>query len=334
MPLVTEPFKKLSPPALLGICLVLVLVIGIADNLIGYETSIALFYLLPIVMGTLRLGRATGFTLAGLSAVTLILAELSTGHEFAHPMIPYWNMSIRLFFFLFTVHLLLRLQQTEARQKMLGKIFFHDILNLAGSIRGFAELLRDGDIPPSKEIFEQIYKATDQAIDEIEAQRVIASAENKELFIQPELLSAHNQITRVGSWFAHHRAAENRQISIEPSSENILVVTDQNLLCRILGNLVKNALEATPEGGTIHLGVKTYEKDVLFLVHNQGVIPRDIQKRLFHQTVSTKGETRGMGIFSVRLLTLELGGRVSFTSTPEAGTTFRVRLPLNPNKNP
>ncbi len=101
------------------------------------------------------------------------------------------------------------------------------------------------------------------------------------------------------------------------------------LLRRVLGNLVKNALEATPPGGTVELGADDHGARLVFSVHNEGAMPAEVQQQLFQRSFSTKGETgRGIGTFSARLLTERcLGGVIGFTSSEGLGTTFTVALP-------
>ncbi len=67
---------------------------------------------------------------------------------------------------------------------------------------------------------------------------------------------------------------------------------------------------------------------VWFEVHNPAYMPRDIQLQVFQRSFSTKGEGRGLGTYSIKLLTERyLCGTVSFKSSPEEGTVFRVEYP-------
>ena len=80
----------------------------------------------------------------------------------------------------------------------------------------------------------------------------------------------------------------------------------------------------------VRLGCDTRDGQMEFWVQNDAVIPRSVQMRIFNRSFSTKGLGRGLGTYSIRLLTERyLGGTVDFTSAPEAGTVFRVRLPLD-----
>ncbi|MCD8492801.1 MAG: ATP-binding protein [Geovibrio sp.] len=61
------------------------------------------------------------------------------------------------------------------------------------------------------------------------------------------------------------------------------------------------------------IGSYPADDGVEFRVYNKGFIPREIQARLFHRNVSTKGAGRGLGTHSVKLLTEKyLKGRVGF----------------------
>jgi sensor histidine kinase regulating citrate/malate metabolism len=94
--------------------------------------------------------------------------------------------------------------------------------------------------------------------------------------------------------------------------------------------MIRNALEAIPEGETATLGCLDEGNEVVFRVHNPGTIPLDVQSQVFKWSFSTKGKGRGLGTYGMRLLSERyLGGRVSFTSAQKQGTTFEARYPLN-----
>jgi signal transduction histidine kinase len=58
-------------------------------------------------------------------------------------------------------------------------------------------------------------------------------------------------------------------------------------------------------------------------------MPKEVQMQIFQRSFSTKGKGRGIGTYSIKLLTeTYLGGKVSFRSEERHGTTFRIDLPL------
>ena len=130
--------------------------------------------------------------------------------------------------------------------------------------------------------------------------------------------------------YASHEVGEGRRISVEESLCDVAFISDPTLLKRVLANLVKNALEATPRGGEIRLGYSVGERELLFHVWNASVIPAESRSAIFQRSFSTKGVGRGLGTYSIKLLaTNYLKGDVFFTTSETAGTRFTVRLPMN-----
>jgi signal transduction histidine kinase len=124
---------------------------------------------------------------------------------------------------------------------------------------------------------------------------------------------------------------KRRTVVLAPFSEVITLITDDSLTRRILSNMLKNALEGSPEGATVTLGVRADGEHVEFRVHNPGAMPENVQRRIFQRSFSTKGEGRGLGTWSMKLLAEDyLGGAVWFSSTPADGTTFFLELPFRP----
>lgn len=88
--------------------------------------------------------------------------------------------------------------------------------------------------------------------------------------------------------------------------------------CRVLGNLIDNAIEAAGAGGRIKLEMSEDVKFYRFSVENSGEkIPEDIQKRIFETGFSTKGENRGMGLAISRELLEKYGGSLELDKDAE-----------------
>jgi sensor histidine kinase regulating citrate/malate metabolism len=99
----------------------------------------------------------------------------------------------------------------------------------------------------------------------------------------------------------------------------------------VLGNLIKNGLEAGGSGNWVTVGCCDEGDAVAFTVSNPAVMPEDTQLQLFNRRFSTKGKDRGLGTYSVKLLTeAYLGGTVSFVSRESEGTVFTLHIPKEP----
>jgi Histidine kinase-, DNA gyrase B-, and HSP90-like ATPase len=217
----------------------------------------------------------------------------------------------------------------EKRRQSLERLFYHDIMNSAGGISGLASILMSGDPPDeSVEAISMIQHAADRLIEEIKSHRQLAAAERGEVEINKTMAESIQLLQDVANTYARHEVADQRMISIIPESDDICLSTDVVLVRRVLGNMTKNALEATTPGETVTLGcIEDYEH-VVFSVHNPCYMPRKIQLQMFQRSFSTKGSGRGIGTYSIKLFGEKyLGGQVSFTSSEEGGTTFYLRLP-------
>jgi signal transduction histidine kinase len=164
-------------------------------------------------------------------------------------------------------------------------------------------------------------------VNEIRAQRLLLAAEKNELVLQPAIVSAQELLEHVRQLYRNRPAYADRVVQIETASMSITLHTDPTILQRVLANMVKNALEATPHGTTIRLGADATKDEVIFWCHNEGAIAVDDALQIFQRSFSTKGPNRGLGTYSMKLLGERyLRGHVSFTSNATQGTRFEIRF--------
>ncbi|HXC61942.1 MAG TPA: ATP-binding protein, partial [Nitrospiria bacterium] len=128
--------------------------------------------------------------------------------------------------------------------------------------------------------------------------------------------------------------AEKSNILIKEEYEEVPKVSvDANQMKQVFINLIKNAMEAMPEGG--HLRIKTrwllkeQQVEILFEDSGSGIHQEHLPK-IFDPFFTTKGETVGTGVglaVSAGIIKRH-GGEVSVESTVGQGSRFYVRLPL------
>jgi signal transduction histidine kinase len=177
---------------------------------------------------------------------------------------------------------------------------------------------------------ESLLEAARTLVSEIRSQRELLAAENNELSVRPSAIHSRLFLDAVASTYRNTPLGRERKIILAPGLCETAFYGDEQLLGRVIGNLVKNALEASPEGGTVTLGCAVKGKEISFWCNNAGVIPRETQLQIFHRSFSTKEPGRGIGTYSVKLLTERyLKGRVAFASCAGEGTTFTVTYPLD-----
>ncbi|HPF69265.1 MAG TPA: ATP-binding protein [Candidatus Krumholzibacteria bacterium] len=212
----------------------------------------------------------------------------------------------------------------------LERIFFHDLMNTAGGVRGLSEVMADAPADELPALTASVRDLAGQLVEEIAAHRDLMAAESGDLRVDPRPQDAHEVMRLVAARYRGHPVTGHRQIVIVPGPGAGVVVTDAVLLGRILGNMVKNALEAIGEEGVVTLDSGRSGGMAWFSVHNGSVIPETDLPRLFDRRFSTKGSGRGLGTWSMKMLAESyLKGRVTVTSDAALGTTFRVSLPIS-----
>jgi len=222
------------------------------------------------------------------------------------------------------------------RRTALERIFFHDILNTASSFRVYLDLLRRGGTTEDgrRNLLDRLSAVCDTLEEEIQGQKIMLSAENGTLQTQRNLIESHSLAHQLTRQVEGLEIAQGRTVVIAPFSERFSFVSDDALVKRILGNMLKNALEASPEGAVVSIGFRRAgEAGAAFSVHNPSCMDREVQLQVFRRFFSTKGADRGLGTWGMKLLAEEyLGGHVTFSSAPGEGTMFTLTLPLKPRE--
>jgi signal transduction histidine kinase len=148
---------------------------------------------------------------------------------------------------------------------------------------------------------------------------------------KPELerIDAKDVIERIRSLYGTAGQNEakirfNVELSIEPMPLNV----DPELLHRALSNLVLNALDAMPEGGTLTLSAEPRGEQVEIRVADTGagLTPEECE-RLFTPYYTTKQHGTGLGLAIVQSVVADHAGTIAVESRPEGGAVFVITLP-------
>jgi signal transduction histidine kinase len=216
----------------------------------------------------------------------------------------------------------------QKRRRAMEHIFFHDIMNTAASLNQIAIML---DAKPHGEdaavLRQHLVAGMQQLIDELVSQKELLAAENNELKVKVQPVDGNLLIQNVVKTYRDR--FHQHTIVVDAADGDVTLNTDQRLLRRVVGNMIGNALEASRPDTAVHLACRARDGHAEFSVHNDAYIPRTIQLQLFQRSFSTKGDGRGLGTYSMKLLTERyLNGSILMKSSPQHGTVFKVRLPL------
>lgn len=217
--------------------------------------------------------------------------------------------------------------QDRRRRSALERIFFHDILNTASSLKVYIDLMKRED---GHSAYVSALESISQAlVEEIESHKILAYAESGALNLQENLISTQSLTDTVIETYRADPLSNGVSLVIGPFSEAFGFVSDEVLFRRILMNMVKNALEASEAGGEVQISYQRADGMVVFSVTNIGTIPPEVRGRIFTRYFSTKGENRGLGTYGMRLLAERyLDGRVAFDPGDDGIVKFSVSIPF------
>jgi len=121
---------------------------------------------------------------------------------------------------------------------------------------------------------------------------------------------------------------ENVKVKVEISPEAQTVMADPDFMKRVLCNLISNACQAMPNGGSLTIATTKENGNTVVTVQDTGTgIPADVQGKLFTPLFTTKSKGQGFGLAVVKRLTEAQKGTVTFTSQADKGTKFTLTLP-------
>ena len=211
------------------------------------------------------------------------------------------------------------------RRELLERIFMHDVHNVLAGLQAWSDQLREET--PS-EAAQNVVRLVEQLLGEVESQSVLLRAEIGDLRAHMCPVHVNHVMQAVETMFRNHPCSEGKNLLAQRAPGDRTLTTDESLLVRVLGNMVKNALEASPPRSQVRLWYEGTVGGSVFHVHNPGIIPPSVAAHIFQPHFSNKGHNRGFGTYAMRLLGEHcLGGRVDFVTDVVAGTQFSVELP-------
>ena len=139
---------------------------------------------------------------------------------------------------------------------------------------------------------------------------------------------------------ASERAAgRGVRLLIHPAPGEDRCDVDEGQLLQVLLNLLRNAVDASPPGGTVEVGIESAAARLLpdqrgrgpfwrIVVHDEGPgIPAEVRERLFDPFFTTKSDGTGLGLAICQKIVEEHGGAIHVATDAGTGTTFTVELP-------
>jgi PAS domain S-box-containing protein len=228
-----------------------------------------------------------------------------------------------------------QLQQSE-KLTALGQLaggIAHDFNNLLQAILGYAQLMKAN--PANAELLQRSLAVVESAaLDGSETVRRIqqfARLRPDERFMPVDV----NHIVEDAVAITRPRWEEKIAHDSRPLDLRLDLRATQHIhgrsaaLTEVMTNLVLNAMDAMPEGGTLGIATRDVGEAVVVAVTDTGIgMPEHVRRRVFEPFFSTKGESgSGLGLSMAYSIVRRHGGEIRVESEPNRGTTFTLTLP-------
>ena len=215
---------------------------------------------------------------------------------------------------------------------LLTSCMTHEIRNPLSSIKTIAAVLKEQlAATESKESLELI-------LDEVN--RLSNTTSNLLQFARPASVRTGAcdlaAVSRSLSLVLNHLALRHKvKLTIDIDEATPIIAADDEAMRDVLMNLMLNALQAVPTGGSVTVSCDSgVNGQVAIRVADNGPgIPPELRDRLYEPFVTSKADGSGLGLYIVNRRMRELGGEISYCSSPENGTTFVVTLPITGDAN-
>ncbi|HEX3646939.1 MAG TPA: HAMP domain-containing sensor histidine kinase [Pseudonocardiaceae bacterium] len=233
-------------------------------------------------------------------------------------------------------------RNSEERMRRFVADARHELRTPLTSIRGYAELYRQGAATTPDEVAGVLRRIEDQAarmgllVDDL---LLLARLDQQRPL---EHARVNLAVLTVDAVHDAHAVAPERTVGLRlptgdsDESAEVPVMGDEARLRQVVGNLVNNAILHTPEGSPVEVRVRAESGDAVLEVADKGPgLPADQAERVFerfYRADPARGRANGgtgLGLAIVAAIVAAHGGRVEVQTAVGVGTTFRVLLPLS-----
>jgi len=214
-----------------------------------------------------------------------------------------------------------------ARLGEMGAVMAHEIRNPLASIKGFAQLLAGIDNLDQARIFGDRIVRQSLHMETLVSDLLCFAREDRGSRKRCDLSALLQDCLMM-----IRQELDPDQVSVLcPPHESLMIEAEPERIVQVLLNLLKNGLQAMPEGGELRIDLnKTHSSAVLKISDNGEGIPPESLPHIFEPFWTSKAKGTGLGLAICMKIMQEHGGKLAVESTVGVGTTFTATLQLAP----
>jgi signal transduction histidine kinase len=213
----------------------------------------------------------------------------------------------------------------------------HEFRTPLTSIRGYAELLQEADLPAEQRDFVNVIDRNSARLAGlVEDLLLMAQIQGGGLPLDLDEVVLNDLIARAGEAAKPFAASKRIDLDVDTEPELVTTQADAERLGQVLDNLVSNAIKYTPDGGGVSITMTHTADAATIAVSDTGIgIPEAEQAQMFSRFFRTSNardsgiEGSGLGLAITRGIVEAHGGTIGFDSVEGVGTTFRLTVPLS-----
>jgi signal transduction histidine kinase/DNA-binding NarL/FixJ family response regulator len=213
------------------------------------------------------------------------------------------------------------------------RIARHDLKTPLHSIVAVPRLLREARPLDAREeeLLGMVEGAAYRMLDMVNLSIDLYHMERGDYRFSPRSVDLRELIETVWREVRAHADTKQLQLDIREEGSPVLAWGEPLLCYSVLANLLKNAVEASPDGGTVSALLGAQSDCVVLEVHNAGVVPASVRDRFFEKYVTHgKAGGAGLGAYSARLMSRVQQGELEMRTSEDGGTTLILTLRAAP----
>ncbi len=328
-------------PVLIVVCLLLIVLVGIADYVTGPELAFSIFYLLPVTLAAWHGGRRLGLVISLVSAVAWFVADFLGTPAYAHPLVPYWNGAVYFGFYVIVTMAMSALHAARRMQAQLTGLIVHDLraplVTLQMAIEEVRRLGAQASPDQQGHLLDIAEASSRRMMPLINSLLDLPRLRRGRMPVSPREATVSETVEaavdQVALWARNYEVELRRDLAPEPAT----LCLDRDLTVRVLVNLLSNAIKQSPPQSTVTVGSRPEGPDrVAFTVADEGPgVPEEWLSRVFDQYAQVEGRQQGaipgtgLGLTFCRLAVEAQGGRIWIVNRPDRGALVTFTLPVS-----